>query len=281
MNTIVATFIANQFSSQSITSMIAVALLCTVVPFAFLGYYKAKTDVKVSSFFIGMGFYFLFALVAEALFNSIVLRPLSGVLNRSVHPVYYALYGAVIAGVFEETGKYIGLKKCMANRPGKENAFLFGVGHGSFETIAYGSSLFMGNIVIAFMVNSFGIDGYFEKLGITEHIEEQTQAIHSLIAISPIENVASGVERVLALVFQASLTIFIYLAINHVKLKPLFPIAIILHIIGYLPTYLSQVGVLDNLALHLCLTGTVVVFTASYAYRMFHQVTDSENNVTG
>lgn len=279
MNTFL--LMANQFSSQSITSMIAVALLCTVVPFAFAGYYKAKTGAKVSSFFIGMAFYFLFALVAEGLFNSIVLRPLSGILNRQTHPVYYALYGAVIAGIFEETGKYLGLKKCMNARPGRENAFLFGVGHGSFETIAYGSSLFMGNIVIAFMVNSFGIDGYFEKLGITEHIAEQTQAIQSLIAISPIENAAAGIERILALVFQASLTVFIYLAIHHVRLKPLFPIAVVLHIIGYVPTYLSQVGVLKNLALHLCLTGAVVIFTASYAYRMFHQVSDSEKEVTG
>lgn len=273
---------ADRFSSESLTSMIVVALLCTVVPFIFLGYYKSKTKTKtkLSSFFIGMAFYILFAFVVEQIFHVLVFSGLGlsliNILTRSDHPVYYAVYGAVVAGVFEETGKYIGLKKCMGSRTGKENAFLFGFGHGSFEAIAYGSSLTMGNIVIAFLVNSFGIDGYFEKLGITgEIVAEQTKAIRELIAIPPSEHVAAGTERLLALVFQAALAIFIYLAIQHKELKFLFPIAIVLHIIGYLPTNLTNVGIINNMTLNLCLTGAVVVFTAAYAYRMYHQVEKS------
>lgn len=278
---------ANQFSSQSLTSMIVVALACTLIPFVFLGYYRAKTQAKTSSFFIGMAFYVLAALMAEGLFNMLFYKGLVLILseqtasqffNRTNHPVFYAMYGAIVAGVFEETGKYLGLKKCMKDRTGKENAFLFGVGHGSFEMIAYGSSLFMGNIVIAFMVNSFGMDGYFEKLGITgDVVNEQKQIIEQMIAIAPIENVAAGIERVLALVLQTSLTIFIFLALNYKKLKPLFPIAIVLHIIGYVPTYLMQVSILKSLPLNLCLTGAVVIFTASYAYRMFHQVSEKSS----
>lgn len=273
-----AFLMADRFSSESITSMIVIALLCTVIPFLFLAYYRSKTKAKISSFFVGMAFYMAFALIAEGLFNMLVFRglPLSGILNRSNHPVFYAIYGAVVAGVFEETGKYIGLRTWMKSRPGKENAFLFGVGHGSFEAIAYGSSLFMGNIIIAFMVNSFGIDGYFEKLGITgATVTEQKHAIYELIAISPIDNVAAGVERMLSLVLQASLTIFLFLAINNQKLKFLFPIAIALHIIGYLPAYLAQVGILNGILSNLMLTGAVVVYTASYAYRMFHQAAAS------
>lgn len=268
---------ADRFSSESLTSMIVVALLCTVVPFIFLGYYKSKTKTKtkLSSFFIGMAFYILFAFLGEQLFHILVFRGLSliNILTRSDHPVYYAVYGAVVAGVFEETGKYIGLKKCMGSRTGRENAFLFGFGHGSFEAVAYGSSLTMGNIVIAFLVNSFGIDGYFEKLGITgDTVAGQEQAIRQLIAIPPSDHIAAGTERLLALVFQTALTIFIFLAIQHKELKYLFPIAIVLHIIGYLPTNLTNVGILNNMMLNLCLTGTVVVFTAAYAYRMYHQV---------
>lgn len=269
---------ANQFSSESVTGMVIVALICTTVPFIFLGYYKSKKKVKISSFFIGMAVYFLFALIGEGLFNIIIFRgfSLSGFLNRVDHPVYYALYGAIVAGVFEETGKYVGLKKWMNSCPGKENAFLFGVGHGSFEAVAYGSSLFMGNIIIAVMVNSFGIDGYFEKLGITgETAAQQREIIHQLMAISPAENAAAGIERILALVFQASLTIFVFLSLNHEKLKYLFPIAVVLHIIGYLPTYLTQVGVLGQPLISLILSGAVVVFTAFYANRMFHTVKES------
>lgn len=272
--------IADQFSSESITSMVVVALLCTAIPFLFLGYYKSKTKTKtkLSSFFIGMAFYIVFAFFGEQFFHVLVFRglSLSGFLTPSNHPVYYAVYGAVVAGIFQETGKYIGLKKCMNSRQGRENAFLFGFGHGSFEAIAYGSSLTMGNIAIAFLVNSFGIDGYFEKLDITgENAVAQEEAIRQLIAIPPSDHVAAGTERLLALVFQTSLAIFIFLAIQHKELKRLFPIAIVLHIIGYLPTNLTNVGILSNAMINLCLTGTVVVFTAAYAYRMYHQMEKS------
>lgn len=266
---------ATQFSNESITAMLIVALTCTALPFIFLGYYRSKKKVKISSFFIGMAIYFLFALIGEGLLSIVIFHGLSvsAFFNPVDHPVYYALYGAVVAGIFEETGKYVGLKKWMNSRPGKENAFLFGVGHGSFEMVAYGSSLFMGNIIIALMVNSFGIDGYLEKLGITgETAERQKEMICQLMAIPPVENAAAGIERILALIFQASLTIFVFLSLNHEKLKYLFPIAVVLHIIGYLPTYLTQVGVLGQTLISLILSGTVVVFTSFYAHRMFHTV---------
>ena len=136
--------------------------------------------------------------------------------------------------------------------------------------------LMKGNEAIAHAAIRFGIDGYFEKLGITgEDAVAQTEAIQQLIAIPPSDHIAAGIERLLALVFQASLAIFIYLAIQHKELKHLFPIAIVLHIIGYLPANLTNVGILNNTMISLCLTGTVVVFTAAYAYRMYHQLEKS------
>lgn len=263
---------ATKFSSQSLVSMIVIALICTAVPFIFLGYYRAKTGAKLSSFFIGMAFYVLFAFGAEGFLNMILFNffSLADVFNRSTHPVWYALYGAVAAGVFEEVGKYVGLSRFMKNRPGKQNAFLFGVGHGGFETITFGSSLFMGNIVLAFMVNSLGMDNYLAKLELSgEALADYKTAIGQLIAVQPIENIAAGVERILALFFQAALTVLIYIAINNKKRSYFFPAAIILHIIGYIPTYLTQVGVIKSLALNMCISGAIIVLTVCYAYRAF------------
>ncbi|MCM1244957.1 MAG: YhfC family intramembrane metalloprotease [Roseburia sp.] len=274
MNTLL---MATRFSSESLASMIVIALICTAVPFIFLGYYRAKTGAKLSSFFIGMAFYVLFAFGAEGFLNMLLFNffSLADVFNRSTHPVWYALYGAVAAGIFEEIGKYVGLSRFMKNRPGKQNAFLFGVGHGGFETIAYGSSLFMGNIVLAFMVNSLGMDNYLAKLNLSgEALADYKTAIAQLIAVPPIENVAAGVERILALFFQAALAVLIYIAVNDKKRKYFLPVAIVLHIIGYVPTYLTQVGVIKNLALSMCLSGAVTVLTACYAYRTFQERSD-------
>ena len=80
---------------------------------------------------------------------------------------------------------------------------MFGVGHGGFETIAYGSSLFMGNIILALMVNSLGMEEYLAKLDLKgDALTDYRNAIGELIAIPPAENVAAGSERLLALIFQ-------------------------------------------------------------------------------
>ena len=73
----------------------------------------------------------------------------------------------------------------------------------------------------------------------------------------------------LALIFQTALTVLIFLAIQNTRKRFLVPLAIFLHIIGYLPTYLTQVGIIQDMALHFTLTAAIVCFTAVYAYHSY------------
>ncbi len=264
--------VANTFPKESLSCMIIIALLCTAVPFIFLGYYHIKTNAKISSFFIGMGFYALFYFGAEGVVNTILFRfcNLGVVLDRSIHPVWYAIYGAVIAGIFEELGKYIGLRFAMKKREGKQNAFLYGVGHGGFEAIAFGSSLFMGNIVLAFMVNSLGMDAYLAKLSLSgNELAEYKSAIQQLIAVTLGEHLCQGLERVLAMVLQVSLTILVYTALKNKKSKYWFPLATIIHSIAYLPIYLAQVQILSPIQNLMILSG-ITVLTCAIASRVYY-----------
>ncbi|MGN1205533.1 MAG: YhfC family glutamic-type intramembrane protease, partial [Eubacterium sp.] len=100
---------ANAFSKNSMMGMVIVALVCMGIPFIVLAYMKTKTGAKITSFLKGMLFYALFAFGASGIINILLFGglSLSSILNRNVHPVYYALYGAVLAGIIEELGKYI------------------------------------------------------------------------------------------------------------------------------------------------------------------------------
>ena len=256
--------------------MVIVALVCMGIPFIALAYMKTKTGAKITSFLKGLLFYALFAFGVSGLINILLLGglSLSSVLNRSIHPVYYAVYGAVLAGIVEETGKFVGLKYMMKKNPDKQNALLFGLGHGGLEALAYGSSLFMGNFVLALLVNSLGVDEYFNKLGITgEKLVEQKNNLAALMAIPTSEYVAYGIERVFLLALQIALTILVFMAVNNRKLKPMFPIAILLHIIAYMPSYLNNMELL-NLTFNLLITGAVCVIVATYVYRIYHQISD-------
>lgn len=267
---------ATAFSKNSMMGMVIVALVCMGIPFIALAYMKTKTGAKISSFLKGLLFYALFAFGVSGLINILLLGglSLSSVLNRSIHPVYYAVYGAVLAGIVEETGKFVGLKYMMKKNPDKQNALLFGLGHGGLEALAYGSSLFMGNFVLALLVNSLGVDEYFNKLGITgEKLVEQKNNLAALMAIPTSEYVAYGIERVFLLALQIALTILVFMAVNNRKLKPMFPIAILLHIIAYMPSYLNNMELL-NLTFNLLITGAVCVIVAAYVYRIYHQISD-------
>ena len=266
---------ATAFSKNSMMGMVIVALVCMGIPFIALAYMKTKTGAKITSFLKGLLFYALFAFGVSGLINILLLGglSLSSVLNRSIHPVYYAIYGAVLAGIVEETGPAVtGIKP--GDNPNKQNALLFGLGHGGLEALAYGSSLFMGNFVLALLVNSLGVDEYFNKLGITgEKLVEQKNNLAALMAIPTSEYVAYGIERVFLLALQIALTILVFMAVNNRKLKPMFPIAILLHIIAYMPSYLNNMELL-NLTFNLLITGAVCVIVAAYVYRIYHQISD-------
>ena len=93
------------------------------------------------------------------------------------------------------------------------------------------------------------------------------------MAIPTSEYVAYGIERVFLLALQIALTILVFLAVNNRKLKPMFPIAILLHIIAYMPSYLNNMELL-NLTFNLLITGAVCVIVAAYVYRIYHQISD-------
>ncbi len=51
----------------------------------------------------------------------------------------------------------------MKKRPGKENALIFGVGMGGFESILNGATVYITNIIAALLINSIGSTEYFKN----------------------------------------------------------------------------------------------------------------------
>ncbi len=272
-----ALLVASKFSGSTLTTMIVVALLCTAVPFLFLAYFRTKTDAKISSFFIGMGYYALFYFVVQGLLNAFLFNVchLKNIFNMSTHPIWYSLYGALVAGVFGAIGTYLGLRFALKNRPGKSNGLVFGAGYGGFETIAFGSSMIMGNVILAFMVNSLGMDAYIAKLGLTgKELTDFQSALHELMEVPSIEYVAQGVEQILTLLFQTALAILLYLSIHNKKQSFLFPLSILVEVLYYVPVYLARAGIIENIFVHLSITSALAVLTSAYAYRQFFSYED-------
>ena len=145
-----------------------VPLLCILLPILFVWYQKRKNGVKTGCIFIGAAFCLLFSYVAATIVNVLIFQ-FRGFYPFSVQKhirVYSALFGAFSLGILSTIGAFIGLKYAMKKRPGKENALIFGVGMGGFESILNGATVYITNIIAALLINSIGSTEYFKKLAL-------------------------------------------------------------------------------------------------------------------
>ena len=70
-----------------------------------------KTRSKASSFWIGAGTFVVFALILESIVHNIVLKAVGTETFNSL--AFYAIYGGLAAGLFEETGRFLVMKLFM------------------------------------------------------------------------------------------------------------------------------------------------------------------------
>ena len=93
----------------SIVFMAVSAVLSVVIPVALLIYFYKKHKAPMASFFVGCGVMLVFALILESLVHQAVFSTKAGetILNTTW---MYALYGGLMAGLFEETGRFAAFK---------------------------------------------------------------------------------------------------------------------------------------------------------------------------
>ncbi|MFR5618880.1 MAG: YhfC family glutamic-type intramembrane protease [Clostridium sp.] len=156
------------FSAGFVQANIFCSLLCILLPILFVWYQKRKNGVKPGAFFIGAAFCLLFSYVAATIVNVLIfsIPGLLSFFSSKTHPIYSALFGAFSLGILSTIGAFVGLKYAMKKRPGKENALIFGVGMGGFESILNGATVYITNIIAALLINSIGSTEYFKKTGI-------------------------------------------------------------------------------------------------------------------
>lgn len=260
------------FAGDTIRAMILAAAVCSLFPLVFLGYYRAKTKVKLTTFFIGMGCYFVFSYFGGSIVNLIFLSILRLGIILADHPVYLSIYYSLSAGICGVLGLFIGLKYAMKNRPGKQNAFLFGLGAGGLECILYGGIVNITALVLALLVNSFGIDGYLTRMQIpAQDFETQKQLIEARAAIAPAAIYSDAMLQFLSMCLQAALAVLIYNAISRKEYRKLLPAAAVIHIIGYLPIYLSQADILTNDTITIAIMTIYIFIVVLFAYRLYQR----------
>ncbi|WP_024865337.1 YhfC family intramembrane metalloprotease [Butyrivibrio sp. FCS014] len=214
-------------SSLSIAVMVLAVVFSILLPVGLFIYYRKK-GADIPPFFIGCAVMLLFAFIIESLVHQVVLNmsPVGEVIINNV--ALYALYGGLMAGLFEETGRFVAFKTVLKKYRGKDiNALMYGAGHGGFEVIVVLGITMIGNIYLSVMANTGALSLLTANAPAEAAATLQTQ-IDALAAIAPATFLLGMIERVSAVIAHLSFSVLVWFAVKKGK-TILYPVAILLH----------------------------------------------------
>ena len=217
-------------SSFSIVLMVLCAFLGVAVPIALAWWLVRKYKVRWSVILAGAAAFFIAALVLESAVHQLVLNGPGGnaILGNTI---YYALYGGLMAGLFEETARFLVMKYYLKKRvpdtvlPG----VAYGVGHGGAEMLIIFGIGMVSSIVMALMVNAGQTEALIAKTPEASQAALQAQ-IDQLVGTKPGALLIGIWERIAAIVLQIAQSVLVWTGVRKGgKWIWLFPLAILLH----------------------------------------------------
>ena len=219
----------NMIPVSTLISMAVAALVGIAVPVALAWWLVRKYHIRPLTILIGAGTFIVFALVLEPILHQVVLKgPHGATIMENVW--YYALYGGLAAGLFEETGRFLSMKFLMRREPGTALPGVgYGIGHGGVEMLIIFGITMISNLVVSVLINAGQADVL--TANVPEEQLAQVQAQFSQLASLTPGTLAIGFwERLSALLMQLGLSMLVWTAVRRGgKWMWLFPAAILLH----------------------------------------------------
>jgi uncharacterized membrane protein YhfC len=233
-------------SIYTVICLFVSALLSIGLPIGLFFFMRKKYGIKVVPMLTGVMAFVLFVLVLERMIHLIVLKPdMAGNITLMQKPVLYMLYGAFMAGICEETARFISFSLLKNKYQDIRTGISYGIGHGGAEAILIGGIAIITNLVFCFLINS-GHTGMITNGLPGVALDKINNAITVITTMEPHIFLISGMERAMALCIQISLSIIVWHAVNKKGLLWLFPIAIVSHAIIDFPPALAQTGAIKN-----------------------------------
>lgn len=245
----------------SIAGMVFSLVVSFALPIGLFVYAKKKLGAKAAPFFIGCSVFFVMVLMLEAAIHRIVFQLAGEALTGSV--ILYAVYGGLMAALFEETGRYIAMR-FLVKPMDFPNAFMYGAGHGGMEAMLLCGVASISNIASAVMINSGTMSAQLATLD-AEKAADTAAALSALWTTPSLTFFAGGVERIIAVVLHLSLSILVFQSIRKKSQKDLLNAYLFHFVIDSLSVLLSAVASVWVVELVTALVTGGAVLMARYA----------------
>lgn len=251
--------------------MIAFGVL---LPFGSLIVWKIISKKPVAPYFCGWLVFLLFAGVLEGILNYIVLKPTSsGGSAMMSNPPLYTAYGAIVAGVFEETGRLFAFKVMLKKHTDRQTSVMYGLGHGGFEALTVLLIGGVSTLLTILSINSGALKQQLELIAQTnpEQVETYKAAVDQIASMSMMTGFFSVFERIVAMVIHISLSMVMFCAARVKGKGWLYPAAIALHALFDVPAALYQAGVIKELAIVEVAFAVIAVPIFIFAYGVVYK----------
>lgn len=274
---------ATLVSNSAIAAMVISMLVTTLGPIVLLFLWRAKVKKHSKNHsaapaanslmpaLAGALTFVIAALVLESIPKYFLFsgtNALSGyILN---HAWAYTLTAALLAGIFEECGRYVTMRFFLTKHTAKETAVTFGIGHGGIESILIVGIGMFSNLVLAAMINNGSIAVLTNGLS-PEQAALYNTSVAALVSIRPATFLIGIWERIFAVLLHISLSVLVFAA---AKMKHRFyflPLSILLHAFLDVFAGLCQFGVLSVSVTEICIA-ILSTGCAVFACRVYRQM---------
>lgn len=231
-------------SQEAVVFLALSGAIAFLLPIGLIVWFKRKYGASLKVFFIGALTFFVFAQALEGGVHVYVLQVNEMTKEAMQHPLWYGIYGRLMAGIFEECGRYMMMRFFMKRHHTWADGLAFGAGHGGLEAILITGLSSISLIVYAFAINS----GTFEQLLVNGDVKQALLPIQERAHTPSYEWMLGGIERISAIAVQIGLSLLVLYAVK--SRRPLFLLySILLHALFNVPAVLYQRGIIEHVTL--------------------------------
>ena len=219
---------------SSIPSLIVTVILMVAIPVAFFLCWrrKHKGQTKILWLIAGAVGFLVSARVLELgvhYFCILADNPVSRFISGNT--AAFVLYGTAMAGVFEECGRHVILKYVMKKDRTRENAVLYGIGHGGIEILAVLLPSMILYLAVAVLFSQGDTENALHTLNITgETAAAALPSVRAAAAFDYSMMAMNVIERLFAMLLHIGLTVIVYHGVVNAG-RGWLPVAILLHML--------------------------------------------------
>ena len=270
----------NMIDADLLNLMIQTGMLAFTIPVVLIVAWKMRTKKSVIPFWAGVGVFLLFAQGLENIPHLLFVitdNPLSRIVNGNA--VIYALYGGLMAGLFEELGRYVAFRFLVKKYPEKETAVTYGIGHGGVECMLIMGVGFIQYYMYGQLINNGTMDKMLESMaGDPKSLEALQTLVDTITNMEKSACWIAGWERISALVLHIGLSILVFQAVKVAKKKYMLWVAVGLHMLFDIPAALYQKGVLGLIPTEIILS-IMAAFVLLYSIGVYRSMEGEKNSV--